>query len=173
MDLEVAQTPMPFEYVNHWVRVLCNDCGASTDTRFHIVGLSCGACGAYNTQQRGVAEEEHEQILAPIAHQEQLQQLLQHAANIVDQEAGAAGVENILEAGAVGVENTVENDDENVDDDGGPTGTGSGTGTGSATGGSEDSDEGDEESCSGVEYESCSEGSEESCSGVDDNEQSA
>jgi hypothetical protein len=43
LDVEIALTPMPSEYRNTWVRVLCHDCGAESDTLFHVVGLKCTA----------------------------------------------------------------------------------------------------------------------------------
>ena len=51
LDEEVALTPMPPEYANMMVRILCNDCHAEGETNFHIVGLKCKACGSYNTRQ--------------------------------------------------------------------------------------------------------------------------
>ena len=56
MDLEIALTPMPLEYRDKRVRVLCNDCAKESDTPFHILGLKCKAgCGSYNTSTIGEA----------------------------------------------------------------------------------------------------------------------
>jgi hypothetical protein len=85
MDAEYVATPMPREYSNHWVRVLCNDCHAETDTLWHTVGLRCGGpppaagavaaaaaaaaaaasppdakgCGGWNTRKCGPARLQH------------------------------------------------------------------------------------------------------------------
>jgi len=50
---EVRETPMPPEYAALRVRVLCNDCGVSAPTRFHVVALRCEACRGYNTTRTG------------------------------------------------------------------------------------------------------------------------
>jgi len=44
-----------------WLRILCGDCGAESDVRFHVVGLKCGSasCGGYNTRKIGVAKDPH------------------------------------------------------------------------------------------------------------------
>ncbi|XP_078427639.1 E3 ubiquitin-protein ligase RZFP34-like isoform X2 [Wolffia australiana] len=51
LDQEVADTPMPLMYQNRMIWILCNDCGANTEIRFHIVGNKCPNCGSYNTRQ--------------------------------------------------------------------------------------------------------------------------
>eukprot|EP00045_Choanoeca_perplexa_P007452 m.67817 g.67817 ORF g.67817 m.67817 type:complete len:388 (+) comp14088_c0_seq1:46-1209(+) len=51
LDREIALTPMPLEYQNSWVYVLCNDCQEKTYVRFHPLGHKCAACGGYNTSQ--------------------------------------------------------------------------------------------------------------------------
>ena len=51
LDLEVARTPMPPEYVNQVVNVLCNDCHKESAANFHVVGLKCLECGSYNTRR--------------------------------------------------------------------------------------------------------------------------
>lgn len=52
-DRVVAETPMPVEYRNMMVDVLCNDCSKRTRTKFHVVGYKCGEsdCGGYNTRR--------------------------------------------------------------------------------------------------------------------------
>lgn len=59
LDDEIAQTPLPPDLRHKWVRVTCADCNASSDARFHFVGLKCGPCGSYNTSQTGQPLEDH------------------------------------------------------------------------------------------------------------------
>ncbi|XP_046849600.1 RING finger and CHY zinc finger domain-containing protein 1-like [Xenia sp. Carnegie-2017] len=74
LDSTIALTPMPPEYANIDVRILCRDCHKHSTTKFHIVALKCGECGSYNTCRDDadnvngdvVAEEdnvEHENII--------------------------------------------------------------------------------------------------------------
>ena len=49
LDNEVVATPMPKEYENFNVEILCKDCHKESTVKFHIVGLKCQNCGAYNT----------------------------------------------------------------------------------------------------------------------------
>ncbi|XP_058057244.1 RING finger and CHY zinc finger domain-containing protein 1 [Anopheles bellator] len=49
LDAEVAATPMPKEYENYYVDILCKDCHKESTVKFHVVGLKCTHCGAYNT----------------------------------------------------------------------------------------------------------------------------
>ena len=53
LDDEVAQTPMPSEYQNMTVDILCNDCNGRSTVQFHIVGIKCNICESYNTAQAG------------------------------------------------------------------------------------------------------------------------
>ncbi|XP_075058240.1 RING finger and CHY zinc finger domain-containing protein 1 isoform X1 [Mixophyes fleayi] len=53
LDEEVAQTPMPSEYQNMNVYILCNDCSARSTVPFHILGMKCESCKSYNTTQEG------------------------------------------------------------------------------------------------------------------------
>ncbi|XP_053116837.1 RING finger and CHY zinc finger domain-containing protein 1 isoform X2 [Hemicordylus capensis] len=53
LDDEVAQTPMPTEYRNMTVEILCNDCTSRSTVQFHILGMKCKDCGSYNTTQDG------------------------------------------------------------------------------------------------------------------------
>jgi RING finger/CHY zinc finger protein 1 len=48
-DRAVAETPMPQEYRETQVEILCNDCGSRSQCMFHIVGMKCTSCGSYNT----------------------------------------------------------------------------------------------------------------------------
>lgn len=45
------QTPMPTEYRDMRVRLLCNDCNTRFETAFHVVGHKCTSCGGYNTRR--------------------------------------------------------------------------------------------------------------------------
>ncbi|KAF4660226.1 hypothetical protein FOL47_007255 [Perkinsus chesapeaki] len=52
IDEEVARVRMPKEYQNTFVRIHCNDCESITPkVPFHIIGMKCGNCGSYNTQE--------------------------------------------------------------------------------------------------------------------------
>ncbi|KAI6669939.1 hypothetical protein NL676_004824 [Syzygium grande] len=51
LDQEIAKTPMPEVYQNKMVWILCNDCGAQCQVRFHIVAHKCTSCESYNTRQ--------------------------------------------------------------------------------------------------------------------------
>ncbi|XP_054149296.1 RING finger and CHY zinc finger domain-containing protein 1 [Melozone crissalis] len=53
LDNEVAQTPMPTEYQNMMVEILCNDCNARSTVQFHLLGMKCQSCESYNTAQDG------------------------------------------------------------------------------------------------------------------------
>ncbi|NXX77787.1 ZN363 protein, partial [Urocolius indicus] len=53
LDDEVAQTPMPTEYQNMMVEILCNDCNARSTVQFHLLGMKCKNCDSYNTAQDG------------------------------------------------------------------------------------------------------------------------
>lgn len=51
IDLEIENTPMPEEYKEMMVDVLCNECEQKSQTKFHILGLKCSKCGDYNTRR--------------------------------------------------------------------------------------------------------------------------
>ncbi|XP_014816382.1 PREDICTED: RING finger and CHY zinc finger domain-containing protein 1 [Calidris pugnax] len=51
MDEEVALTPMPTEFQNVTVKILCNDCNARSTVQFHLLGMKCKNCESYNTVQ--------------------------------------------------------------------------------------------------------------------------
>ena len=57
LDSEIASTPMPAEYQDLKVKILCNDCNEKTTVKFHIFGHKCIAetdgiiCGSYNTRR--------------------------------------------------------------------------------------------------------------------------
>ncbi|KAK2996982.1 hypothetical protein RJ639_025356 [Escallonia herrerae] len=52
LDMEVAATPMPENYRNKMVRILCNDCGLPSEVKYHIIGQKCPNCKSYNTRLR-------------------------------------------------------------------------------------------------------------------------
>ncbi|AGO13798.1 AaceriAGL073CBp [[Ashbya] aceris (nom. inval.)] len=51
LDRELADAPLPEPYALWRCDILCNDCGARSTCRFHILGLRCGHCASYNTRQ--------------------------------------------------------------------------------------------------------------------------
>ncbi|XP_015748077.1 PREDICTED: RING finger and CHY zinc finger domain-containing protein 1-like [Acropora digitifera] len=53
LDNEISMTPMPEEYNNFYVKILCRDCHKESRVRFHVVGLKCMECGSYNTSREG------------------------------------------------------------------------------------------------------------------------
>jgi RING finger/CHY zinc finger protein 1 len=50
IDQEIAQTPMPPEYKDTMVNILCNDCHEESSVVFHVIGHKC-VCGSYNTRK--------------------------------------------------------------------------------------------------------------------------
>ncbi|EHB06166.1 RING finger and CHY zinc finger domain-containing protein 1 [Heterocephalus glaber] len=44
LDNEVAQAPMPSEYQNVTLDILCNDCNVRSTVQFHILGMKCQNC---------------------------------------------------------------------------------------------------------------------------------
>uniref|UniRef100_A0A8C5N2F6 Cyclin dependent kinase like 2 n=1 Tax=Leptobrachium leishanense TaxID=445787 RepID=A0A8C5N2F6_9ANUR len=53
LDDEVARTPMPLDYQNMMVEILCNDCSTRSTAPFHVLGMKCESCNSYNTTQEG------------------------------------------------------------------------------------------------------------------------
>lgn len=51
VEEEIINTPMPEEYSNTTVNILCNDCNGKSIAKFHIIGHKCNICGSYNTKQ--------------------------------------------------------------------------------------------------------------------------
>lgn len=51
LDAEVSNTQMPAEYADLYVDILCKDCHQQSNIPYHVVGLKCTHCGAYNTCQ--------------------------------------------------------------------------------------------------------------------------
>jgi Zn finger protein HypA/HybF involved in hydrogenase expression len=49
IDEEIRSVPMPQEYRNLQVRILCNECNEKSTTAFHVFGLKCAKCSSYNT----------------------------------------------------------------------------------------------------------------------------
>jgi RING finger/CHY zinc finger protein 1 len=50
-DTEISLTPMPEEYKDYKVKILCNDCHKENEVKFHVVALKCLDCGGYNTRK--------------------------------------------------------------------------------------------------------------------------
>lgn len=50
-DEDIAVTPMPPEYANWKVDVLCNDCNKHSKVQFHVMGLKCSHCRSFNTRR--------------------------------------------------------------------------------------------------------------------------
>ena len=91
MEAEIAVTPMPQEYANWQVDVLCNDCNKPSNVQFHILGLKCSQCRSYNTRRIRVDQNQldlearlNELVAAPQADAEQT------AANAPSSEADPA-----------------------------------------------------------------------------------
>nr|CAG4649324.1 EOG090X05XL [Scapholeberis mucronata] len=55
LDDEIASTPMPVEYQNYFVTILCNDCHKFSEVPMHPLGAKCqnAPCGSYNTCRSG------------------------------------------------------------------------------------------------------------------------
>jgi len=50
LDDEIENTPMPAEYRNKTVKILCNDCNERGVVPFHVLGAKCKNCHSYNTR---------------------------------------------------------------------------------------------------------------------------
>lgn len=48
-DDQIAAMPMPLEYRDTKMVVMCNDCHTKSKVKFHIVGGKCKKCKSYNT----------------------------------------------------------------------------------------------------------------------------
>lgn len=51
MDRQVAETPMPPEYNNVNISIICNDCRECALVPFHVLGHKCPHCSSYNTRR--------------------------------------------------------------------------------------------------------------------------
>ncbi|GKV46311.1 hypothetical protein SLEP1_g53300 [Rubroshorea leprosula] len=51
LDREIASTPMPQIYQNKMVWILCNDCGETSEVKYHVLAHKCVKCNSYNTRQ--------------------------------------------------------------------------------------------------------------------------
>lgn len=51
LDEHIKTTPMPEEYTDKQVNILCNECLMTSAVPFHFYGLRCLSCGSYNTKQ--------------------------------------------------------------------------------------------------------------------------
>lgn len=50
-DEEMANSPMPKEYRDMKMKILCNDCLEKCVVPFHILGAKCSKCQSYNTSR--------------------------------------------------------------------------------------------------------------------------
>ncbi|KAJ8305531.1 hypothetical protein KUTeg_016076 [Tegillarca granosa] len=57
LDEEIATTPMPDEYKDFKVQILCRDCHKESRVVFHVIGLKCQDCGSYNTARTAEPEK--------------------------------------------------------------------------------------------------------------------
>lgn len=51
LDHQIETTPMPDEFKDKIVDMMCNDCGQKCKVKFHFYGLKCSGCSGYNTRQ--------------------------------------------------------------------------------------------------------------------------
>lgn len=51
LDDEIKATPMPEEFKEMKVNILCNECGKKSEVNFHVFGFKCASCGGYNTSR--------------------------------------------------------------------------------------------------------------------------
>lgn len=51
LEKEIENTPMPDEYKNIKVKILCNECNTKSETLFHFYGMKCSNCKSFNTQR--------------------------------------------------------------------------------------------------------------------------
>jgi RING finger/CHY zinc finger protein 1 len=49
IEREIALCPMPVEYADRIVKIICNDCLVTFETKWHIIGHKCSGCGSFNT----------------------------------------------------------------------------------------------------------------------------
>ncbi|XP_065827708.1 RING finger and CHY zinc finger domain-containing protein 1-like [Oscarella lobularis] len=49
LDEEISRTPMPDEYKDVKMKVLCKECNKESTVPFHVLGHKCQECGSYNT----------------------------------------------------------------------------------------------------------------------------
>ncbi|XP_074641658.1 RING finger and CHY zinc finger domain-containing protein 1-like [Tubulanus polymorphus] len=61
MDDEIESTPMPDEYKDLHVQILCKDCHKESKVLFHVVGLKCKECGSYNSCRAAEPNDEKEE----------------------------------------------------------------------------------------------------------------
>ncbi|KZZ96848.1 CHY zinc finger containing protein [Moelleriella libera RCEF 2490] len=66
LDVAILSQPMPAEFRNTRVTVLCNDCSGKSSVAYHWLGLKCSICQSYNTVEFQV-HGEREQELRPLA----------------------------------------------------------------------------------------------------------
>ena len=49
IDMQIANMPMPTEYKDTKMIVMCNDCLEKSKVPFHVIGGKCNKCKSYNT----------------------------------------------------------------------------------------------------------------------------
>ncbi|XP_033738055.1 RING finger and CHY zinc finger domain-containing protein 1-like [Pecten maximus] len=64
IDEEILHTPMPEEYKDYIVQILCRDCHKESSVLFHVLGLKCQECGSYNTCRTAEPEVEQDDVSA-------------------------------------------------------------------------------------------------------------
>ena len=50
LDSEIENTPMPEEFRDKKIKILCNDCSQKSEVSFHVLGAKCTLCHSYNTR---------------------------------------------------------------------------------------------------------------------------
>lgn len=48
-DIEIAGMPMPEEFKDLEMSIMCNDCLKKSNVKFHIMPGKCSECNSYNT----------------------------------------------------------------------------------------------------------------------------
>jgi len=51
LENEINNTPLPEEYKDKYVNIICNDCQKKSSSKFHFIGIKCNNCSSYNTKQ--------------------------------------------------------------------------------------------------------------------------
>lgn len=62
LDEEIAHCPMPEEYKDYHVQILCKDCHKESNIIFHVLGLKCAKCGSYNTCRAADPDPANKQV---------------------------------------------------------------------------------------------------------------
>ena len=51
LDKQMESIPIPTEYKDVKVKILCNECCIESLVPFHLAGAKCPTCGSYNTSK--------------------------------------------------------------------------------------------------------------------------